>query len=696
MRIVIICVLVGLLGGCREVPQGVEDALVLSGSNKGELKKVLRHYGWRQRDSLKYRAACFLIGNMKWHFSARKVDGIDPQFERFCEYADSVFYAGWQETGGCLDSLQAYGRSLKQTYAWLKDSIHRYVFQPSRVEWGNVVDLQAMKSNFLITHIDNAFEVWEQSPFAKHLSFQEFCEYVLPYRPARSYPFLYSGAELRRRFEKYVNADTAASLKKRISAYQNRVVEMRYILGDAPQKDIGIYNLFFHGHECLDHAAYGCAVLRACGIPVMIEFCDAYRDFAGRHFYCVTLDSNRRWQTFNPESSLPGEGGWVLGVPMNLYRQYYAPQPGTPYYLRREGEYLPPLFASPCMRDVTAERAEVCRLTLPFPHKISNRLAYLVAFQARRKMSPVTWGVIDTVHQEVTFENALFGRLYFPAYYAGKELRFFGEPFYVEKDTACAEGYRVQYFHKDTANRGTVVLTRKFPRKSNMIKVAEDLVGATFVGANRRDFADARLIYQITAAPGPYLQDFIIPRPGAYQFYRFEASDEHPHANVAMLEFITSRRWGYSNVLPPTPAAVLSPKDTLLEQADSGRVKLLDAPSWDDMKWKAEYDGNMQTAPGAYKTVTLWLQQPQVVERIRFAPWNADNGIKRGHRYELWYWDDEWLSCGEQVARYEYLEYKNIPEGALMWLRNHTTGKEELPFLFKDGKQLFLYYDMIK
>ena len=36
MRIVIICVLVGLLGGCREVPQGVEDALVLSGSNKGE------------------------------------------------------------------------------------------------------------------------------------------------------------------------------------------------------------------------------------------------------------------------------------------------------------------------------------------------------------------------------------------------------------------------------------------------------------------------------------------------------------------------------------------------------------------------------------------------------------------------------------------------------------------------------------
>lgn len=696
MREWIAVVLAVICLGCREIPQEVGKTLELAGPNKGELKKVLRHYGWRERDSLKFRAACFLIGNMKWHFGDREVKGVDPQLIRVCEYADSAFYAGWQECGGYQDSIQAFGRRLKKDFAWLRDSIHRYAYRDPQVEWGAVADLYTLKSDFLTAHIDNAFQVWEQSPFAQHLNFEEFCEYILPYRPARSYPFLYPGTELRERFEKYIHADSTASLAKRIKAYNDRIVEMRYILGNAPQKNAGIYNLFFHGHECLDHAAYGCATLRACGIPVMLEFCDAYRDFAGRHFYCVTLDSNRQWQTFNPEGSVPGEGGWVMGVPMNLYRQYYAAQPDAPYYLRSEGEYLPPLFASPCMREVTAERLEVCRVTLPFSEKTQNHLAYLAAFQARREMSPVTWGKIDPVRQEVTFENTLCGRLYFPAYYEGKDLRFFGEPFYVEKDTNSPAGYQLHSIHQDTADRRTAVLTRKFPRKPNMVKVAENLVGATFMGANKRDFSDACVLYTIKTPPAPYLQDFVIHRPSAYQFYRFEAPDEHPQANVAMLEFITACMRGYSNVLPPTPAAVLSPQDTALEKAEANRVKLLDAPSWEDMKWKAEYDGNMETAPGGYKTVTLWLQQPQVVERIRFAPKNADNGIRRGNRYELWYWEDGWISCGEQIPQYEYLEYENVPEGALMWLRNYTAGKEELPFLFKDGKQLFLYYDVIK
>lgn len=30
---------------------------------------------------------------------------------------------------------------------------------------------------------------------------------------------------------------------------------------------------------------------------------------------------------------------------------------------------------------------------------------------------------------------------------------------------------------------------------------------------------------------------------------------------------------------------------------ESKYVKLLDVKSWDDITWKAEYDGNMQTAP---------------------------------------------------------------------------------------------------
>ena len=36
---------------------------------------------------------------------------------------------------------------------------------------------------------------------------------------------------------------------------------------------------------------------------------------------------------------------------------------------------------------------------------------------------------------------------------------------------------------------------------------------------------------------------------------------------------------------------------------ESKYVKLLDVKSWDDITWKAEYDGNMQTAPSPYRTI---------------------------------------------------------------------------------------------
>lgn len=125
-------------------------------------------------------------------------------------------------------------------------------------------------------------------------------------------------------------------------------------------------------------------------------------------------------------------------------------------------------------------------------------------------------------------------------------------------------------------------------------------------------------------------------------------------------------------------------------------MKLLDAP-WEDMVQKAEYDGNRKTAPGAYPNITLWLKEPQIVSNIRFAPLNADNGIHSGELYELRYWDKNgWKSAGRVQADYEYVVFKDVPKNKLYWLENLSSGREEMPFMIIDGKQKFLYGDIIK
>lgn len=694
MRRITGILLVVALFSCRPIPEEVEEVIDYAGSNRGELKKVLRHYGWRDRDSLKFRAACFLIENMKWHYSTKKVERIDPRFEWFCRVADSAYQAVWEEMGGSLDSLSRCERLFRNRMKWLADSVRKCEFRPSVVSEGVFPDLSLVGSRFLIGHIDNAFRQWERSSFARSLSFDEFCEYLLPYRSLHGYPLTAPGNVLAEKYGRFVCCDSAETLAQHILRYNRRIAADRNLLGWRPFSDFGIYNLSFRGHDCIDVAVWGADILRACGIPVKVEYCDAYRSFAGRHFYCSVLDERGEWQGFSVETEVPDPGKFSIGSMMNVYRRHYGARKDSPYYLRNAGEYLPPVFASPCFREVTAIRADVAAVRLPFPVVTSNRLAYLAAFQARRAPAPVTWGTVDSVRQEVCFENTMFDRLYFPVYYEGKELRSFGDPFYITRDSTLAEGYRMHRFHADTSLREDILLTRKFSRKPNMIKLAEELVGASFIGANRYDFSDAQVLYTIQTPPRPGFQDYVLPRPVKFKHLRFKSPDTHPHANVGTVEYLTDRKYGYSNVMEPVALTVCSPADTSSSGLGKQWVKLMDVP-WEKMKRRPESDGNMQTAPSAYRMVTMRLKEPQMICRIRFAPKNADNGIHRGEEYELFYWDGEWKSLGYRVPPYEYLEYRQVPRGALLWLRNYTSGKEEMPFILQDGRQVFLYPDLI-
>ena len=56
------------LASCSNSPSRLELALQLAGDNRAELERVLNHYAENKADSLKYRAARFLIENMPLHY----------------------------------------------------------------------------------------------------------------------------------------------------------------------------------------------------------------------------------------------------------------------------------------------------------------------------------------------------------------------------------------------------------------------------------------------------------------------------------------------------------------------------------------------------------------------------------------------------------------------------------------------------
>ena len=81
---------------------------------------------------------------------------------------------------------------------------------------------------------------------------------------------------------------------------------------------------------------------------------------------------------------------------------------------------------------------------------------------------------------------------------------------------------------------------------------------------------------------------------------------------------------------------------------------------------------------------------PQTVSKIRFMPRNDMNTVQPGDLYELFYWNrNNFESLGRQLARDTMLAYTNVPENALLWLRDLSGGKEERIFTWENGKQVW-------
>ena len=684
-------VLSAVLSSCRpDLPEQAKG-------NEWNLRCTLAYYKYIERDTAKYAAARFLIDNMAMHYSeARIIEEDNDTLERWRMETDSIYYS-WAH-GLHPDSLP-WDTLYKIMYA-RRERMEAYCLPTPVVDNRPLYDIGQLDFRFLTNHIDNAFRVWHESPFARRLSFDEFKEYILPYRCVPGYGFIENGSTFNRLYAKYLECDTAASLRTAVQCYNNAINTMRDLNGKTSRTHpSGIYDLYARDfHNCKDVASYGCNILRACGIPTVVEFNVCYRSFSGRHFQCCSYDAaSRAWYTFNAESSLPGDDDWEGAETANIYRYTYSPQHDTPHFLKAEGEYVPSILRSPFLRDVTARLLPTTTVTLPFEDSTECNLAYLATYSRDWQGTiPVTWGVIDHSHGEVTFNHAMPGLLYFPIYYPDENYRAFGQPFYIEMVDGKSVIRQIPYMDDADTTRTSIILTRKYPRKPGMKRVAEELVGGRFLGSVKGDFSDAVTLYEIKEAPQPAILTYQLSHVGNYKGYCFRASEENPHAHISMLEWLTPDRHDYPNTMPAMRQHILSPSDTAIVVRQSHLMRLMDADKWEDMARINVYDGNMQTAPSAYRDIWFMLKEPQEVTHVRFSPLNADNGICAGDEYELRYWDDGWQSCGTAKAEYEYVEFEDVPRGRLYWLINMSRGKEEMPFVLDEQeRQRFVYYDIM-
>ena len=652
---------------------------------------VYEHY---KNDSLKLEAATFLIDNMKWHTLNPTLVSYSEHIQQVIEGADSVYKfitQGLNNENLTSGPMGGWLRHRAKQYSVWRDTTFKF---PEEHKPNLYKQIDA---DFLIRHIDNSFERWETSPYAQGITFPSFCEYILPFQALNTGGYLLNGDELYKEFAPHLDKTHPTTLPHIVTRYANYISHIRnFTATNQTLPSVGWRDIFFKkNRDCIPQCDVECNVLRAMGVPIAIDMNIGNREFVGRHHHCVVLDKNGKEYPFHGEREISKTDYWgyVIEYKLNVYRHLYGAQSDSPYLLRRKGEALPSFFKTPTLKDVTNYIKPITKLTLNIPKHIPNNLTWLYSYSRANELGiqAITWGINDTVNSTSSFQNVVKNMLYFPAYLDTNEtVHFISDPIVVMNGLNYNEIHIDKLSDYCVGNKDTVqdiIMTRKFPRKANMIKEAQNMFGGIWYGAQHRDGRDKVKLAEIDFVPEAHLQEIKIKKPKAYKFYIFETANKLT-THIGEIEFLTETKLNYKNIKPATPLPILSSEEIKVDLNEQVQV----LPRYTKRR---DSDGNQQTAISG-SVFRYEFIEPQVITSIVFAPVNAENSIEPNEDYQLFQWNEGWQEITNVTSKFNFLEFKQLDTRKLYWLKNNSRGQEEVPFIITNNRPQFIYYECVK
>jgi hypothetical protein len=622
----------------------LEQALELSGDNRPELEKVLSHYA---NKPLKLKATQFLIANMPGHVSYRNQAYVEQYYDE-------------------MDSVNLYNdHSEKKLIASYKAIADKYSKRSSPVH-----DLQVISAEYLIDNIERAFDDWQNGHWATHLSFEEFCEYLLPYKVSeyqsldnwREYLSVPEYGDLQ-----YLPYSAHSSHSAYWACYAvNQALfnlhpkeeEVVRVPVPFPIRRMRSLSYSFLKKECDDRSIAVMAVLRAKGIPAMMDFTPHWPNRNSGHAWNVILTNTGKSHHFHGLDTF--ENSHFDPPIAKVFRECYAINPEL-LELNLSRENVPAQFRNIHTLDVTDEYCRTDNISVNLNLR-KGKYAYLSVFNFNQ-WKPVHYSKIKG--KKAVFKKMGRDIVYLPlCMAAGQGLVPAGSPFIL---TLRGE---IKPIVPDTARRQTLNLTRKYPTFKFTSKHANRVLGTEIQAANHVDFSDAttlHIIQKYGTEAGEILLDTVETK---YRYWRYYSAP-NGYCNVAELNFFTRDR-------------------DITKQG-----KIIGTPAEQQgYEKKHVFDGVPLTFFDSPDPSGSWVGldfgEPVNISRIMYLPRTDGNMVYYGNEYELQYWDNNrWNSLGRKTSNNVYITFEDCPVGALFLLRNHTHGVEERIFTYENGKQVW-------
>ena len=641
----------------QQPPCYLEQALMTAGENRPELEKVLQHYANNPADSLKYRAAVFLIENMPGHYSYKNEEYLDQYYD---EIANAVSASNTREVN------KARMEEITARYSGSKTS-------------AQVWDIRIITSDYLINNIDRAFDVWENGEWATHVSFDDFCELILPYKGVELQTLdnwrEYSKDLLRGDLDDLHNCDlyknsaywAATAINSEIIQLQSQELPVGGVRALPILRIHTLAGIPFG--TCSDFSVLAMALMRSHGIPVAEDFTPQWSWQAFGHTWNVVLNNKGKLITFSAGSNNPNEEYMPDERMAKVFRRTYAINREI-QELNKTELYVPHLLKNQFMRDVTDEYMTTQDVEIAIPPNLKNnyQYAYLAVFN-NKEWIPTHYGKVS--NGKVKFEKMGKNSMYLPVFFDRQGIVPFDAPFFI-----TAKGEVIRCEKSDRVQDMTV--RRKYFIDERCYIISGRFKGGKFQAAHRADFRDAVTIYEIPKRISQSGEFDVPEETGKYRYWRYLSAEEG-HNNMAEIYFFQQGN----------PKAVY------------GKI-IGTSGSFVNEKWHEKevvFDNDPLSYYDAIEPSGSWVGmdfgEAVRIERISFTPRGDGNDVTPGDVHEVLYWDSGdngeggWVSLGKQTATDIKLVYENVPVGALFWIRNPSRGQQERIFTYEKDKQVW-------
>ena len=616
----IITIILSLLltASCTQDGMYMHYALRAAGKNKPELKAVLRHYRTIDKDPEKLRAAKYLIANMPAHYSYRDTAAINSYYSKALEILGTGPSPDWQR-----DTLRQIG---DREYAGLTRNI--------------IPDVEVITADYLIYSIDRAFHEWRTRPWSRHLTYNEFREWILPYKVTElqsfdawrdTLPAHYTDSisivppdDVQRNSISGAIEIVRGEIHSKQSAIGHRVMwEDR---GSIPMRSAATWVRMTYG-SCLDYVTMGTAVFRSVSLPAAVDQVPSWgRNSEGHSWYVFLSDRGREEPTIN---------SLIIGAGMPFYTNERIPKVWrTTYTINRDmvkyrntAKYVYPFDL--CRVDVTSHYTRTSDLEIETDKMQTAKLTdkkYVYIAMAVNSGGP-QWKVLDLgilKRGKAHFKNMGREMLYIALGYDGRKLIPISRPFILHKSG------EVEYIdNPDDSDAITISmdLRRKYYESYNVVNMRRRILGGKIQCSNRPDFKDAVTLYTIESTEIPYYIELNAER--AYRYWRY-LSPDGSWGSISELSFHDEN----GNKLEGRGIANPEAGQDAIDRAYDGNLLSNFEINQPDGNW-----------------VGMDMGKPIDVRYASVSPRSDDNDISPGNEYELLCFDgQDWHSLGYQVA----------------------------------------------